>query len=253
MSANGIGGPLLQVEGLYKAYGQHLVLRNINLAVRQHEVVSLIGASGCGKSTLLKCVNLLEEIQAGTIRLNGEPIGADLPNADRVRQRVGLVFQQFNLFPHMSVLDNITLAPRKVLGQRKAEANETALALLARFGLEEKATEYPDRLSGGQQQRVAIVRALALNPELVLLDEVTSALDPEMVGEVLEIIRDLRRDGMTMMLATHQMAFARQISDRIAFLDAGSIVEIGPPDQLFDRPEHERTRHFLERVLTTEG
>ena len=253
MSANGIGGPLLQVEGLYKAYGQHLVLRNINLAVRQHEVVSLIGASGCGKSTLLKCVNLLEEIQAGTIRLNGEPVGADLPNADRVRQRVGLVFQQFNLFPHMSVLDNITLAPRKVLGQRKAEANETALALLARFGLEEKATEYPDRLSGGQQQRVAIVRALALNPELVLLDEVTSALDPEMVGEVLEIIRDLRRDGMTMMLATHQMAFARQISDRIAFLDAGSIVEIGPPDQLFDRPEHERTRHFLERVLTTEG
>ena len=253
MSANGIGGPLLQVEGLYKAYGQHLVLRNINLAVRQHEVVSLIGASGCGKSTLLKCVNLLEEIQAGTIRLNGEPIGADLPNADRVRQRVGLVFQQFNLFPHMSVLDNITLAPRKVLGQKKAEANETALALLARFDLEEKATEFPDRLSGGQQQRVAIVRALALNPELVLLDEVTSALDPEMVGEVLEIIRDLRRDGMTMMLATHQMAFARQISDRIAFLDAGSIVEIGPPDQLFDRPEHERTRHFLERVLTTEG
>ena len=253
MSANGIGGPLLQVEGLYKAYGQHLVLRNINLTVRQHEVVSLIGASGCGKSTLLKCVNLLEEIQAGTIRLNGEPVGADLPNADRVRQRVGLVFQQFNLFPHMSVLDNITLAPRKVLGQKKAEANETALALLARFGLEEKATEYPDRLSGGQQQRVAIVRALALNPELVLLDEVTSALDPEMVGEVLEIIRDLRRDGMTMMLATHQMAFARQISDRIAFLDAGSIVEIGPPDQLFDRPEHERTRHFLERVLTTEG
>ncbi len=253
MSANGTGGPLLQVEGLYKAYGQHLVLRNINLTVRQHEVVSLIGASGCGKSTLLKCVNLLEEIQAGTIRLNGEPIGADLPNADRVRQRVGLVFQQFNLFPHMSVLDNITLAPRKVLGQRKAEANETALALLARFGLEEKATEYPDRLSGGQQQRVAIVRALALNPELVLLDEVTSALDPEMVGEVLEIIRDLRRDGMTMMLATHQMAFARQISDRIAFLDAGSIVEIGPPDQLFDHPEHERTRHFLERVLTTEG
>ena len=253
MSANGIGGPLLQVEGLYKAYGQHLVLRNINLTVRQHEVVSLIGASGCGKSTLLKCVNLLEEIQAGTIRLNGEPVGADLPNADRVRQRVGLVFQQFNLFPHMSVLDNITLAPRKVLGQRKAEANETALALLARFGLEEKATEYPDRLSGGQQQRVAIVRALALNPELVLLDEVTSALDPEMVGEVLEIIRDLRRDGMTMMLATHQMAFARQISDRIAFLDAGSIVEIGPPDQLFDHPEHERTRHFLERVLTTEG
>ena len=253
MSANGIGGPLLQVEGLYKAYGQHLVLRNINLAVRQHEVVSLIGASGCGKSTLLKCVNLLEEIQAGTIRLNGEPIGADLPNADRVRQRVGLVFQQFNLFPHMSVLDNITLAPRKVLGQKKAEANETALALLARFDLEEKATEFPDRLSGGQQQRVAIVRALALNPELVLLDEVTSALDPEMVGEVLEIIRDLRRDGMTMMLATHQMAFARQISDRIAFLDAGSIVEIGPPDQLFDHPEHERTRHFLERVLTTEG
>jgi polar amino acid transport system ATP-binding protein len=242
--------PRLRIEGLYKAYGQNLVLRNINLTVADHEVVSLIGASGCGKSTLLRCVNLLEEINAGTISLNGEPISTSLPNANRVRQRIGLVFQSYNLFPHMSVIDNITLAPRKVLGEPRAEAEETALALLERFGLEDKAKEYPDRLSGGQQQRVAIVRALALKPELLLLDEVTSALDPEMVGEVLDIIRELKDEGMTMMLATHQMAFAGQISDRVAFLDAGSIIEIGPPEQIFRHPQQERTREFLERVLT---
>ncbi len=242
--------PLLRIEGVYKAYDQHLVLRNINLAVERHEVISLIGASGCGKSTLLRCVNLLEEITAGAIKLNGEPISATLPNANRVRQRIGLVFQSYNLFPHMSVLDNITLAPRKVMGAGRTESAETARALLDRFGLADKAGEFPDRLSGGQQQRVAIVRALALKPDLLLLDEVTSALDPEMVGEVLDIIRELKGVGMTMLLATHQMTFARQISDRIAFLDAGSIVEIGPPEQLFRNPEQPRTRQFLQRVLS---
>jgi polar amino acid transport system ATP-binding protein len=245
-----VSGPLLQVDGLYKAYDQHLVLRNINLAVEPHEVISLIGASGSGKSTLLRCVNLLEEINAGSIRLNGEPISASLPNANRVRQRIGMVFQSYNLFPHMSVLDNITLAPRQVLGAKRAEAEGAARALLERFGLADKAGEYPDRLSGGQQQRVAIVRALALKPDLLLLDEVTSALDPEMVGEVLDIIRELKGIGMTMLLATHQMAFARQISDRVAFLDAGSIVEMGPPDRLLRSPEQARTRQFLQRVLT---
>jgi polar amino acid transport system ATP-binding protein len=246
-----VSAPLLQVEGLYKGYDQHLVLRNIDLAVDPHEVISLIGASGCGKSTLLRCINLLEEINAGRILLNGEPISATLPNADRVRQRIGLVFQSYNLFPHMSVLDNITLAPRKVLGERRAASEEEARALLARFGLADKAEEFPDRLSGGQQQRVAIVRALALKPDLLLLDEVTSALDPEMVGEVLDIIRELKHVGMTMILATHQMAFAGQISDRIAFLDAGRIVEIGPPEQVLHHPQEERTRQFLERVLST--
>jgi polar amino acid transport system ATP-binding protein len=245
-----VSGPLLQVDGLYKAYDQHLVLRNINLAVEPHEVISLIGASGCGKSTLLRCVNLLEEINAGSIRLNGEPISTSLPNANRVRQRIGLVFQSYNLFPHMSVLENITLAPTKVLGAKGAQAEGEARALLERFGLGDKAGEYPDRLSGGQQQRVAIVRALALKPDLLLLDEVTSALDPEMVGEVLDIIRELKGIGMTMLLATHQMAFARQISDRVAFLDAGSIVEMGPPERILRNPEQPRTRQFLQRVLT---
>ena len=245
-----MSGPLLQLDGLYKAYDQHLVLRNINLAVEPHEVISLIGASGSGKSTLLRCINLLEEINAGSIRLNGEPIAASLQNANRVRQRIGMVFQSYNLFPHMSVLDNITLAPRQVLGAKRAEAEGAARALLERFGLADKAGEYPDRLSGGQQQRVAIIRALALKPDLLLLDEVTSALDPEMVGEVLDIIRELKEIGMTMMLATHQMAFAGQISDRVAFLDAGSIVEIGPPERILRAPEQARTRQFLQRVLT---
>jgi polar amino acid transport system ATP-binding protein len=245
-----VSEPLLRIEGLYKAYGLLLILRNINLSVGRHEVVSLIGASGSGKSTLLRCVNLLEEINAGVILLDGEPIAADLPNANEVRQRIGMVFQAYNLFPHMTVLDNITLAPRKVRGVARAAAEAEARALLDRFGLADKAGEFPDRLSGGQQQRVAIVRALALEPELLLLDEVTSALDPEMVGEVLEIIREVKGEGMTMLLATHQMAFARQISDRVAFLDGGRIVEIGPPDQLFRHPEQARTRQFLERVLS---
>lgn len=241
--------PLLRIEGLYKAYDQHLVLQNITLDVHDHEVVCLIGASGCGKSTLLRCINLLESINAGQIFLDDTRITDPRVNEDLVRQRIGLVFQSFNLFPHMTVLENITLAPRKALGVSHREAEAEAMALLRRFGLEEKANEYPDRLSGGQQQRVAIIRALALKPSLLLLDEVTSALDPEMVGEVLDIIAELKGLGMTMILATHQMGFAYQIADRVAFLDAGAIVEIGPARQVLSHPEHPRTRQFLERVL----
>jgi polar amino acid transport system ATP-binding protein len=241
--------PLLQIEGLYKAYGQHLVLRDINLEVARHEVVCLIGASGCGKSTLLRCINLLEEVNAGRILHDGLPISTSSSNANRIRQRIGLVFQAFNLFPHMSVIENVTLAPRKALGIRKSVAIREGLELLDRFGLAGRANEYPDRLSGGQQQRVAIVRALALRPDLLLLDEVTSALDPEMVGEVLEIIAELKNLGMTMMLATHQMGFARQIADRVVFLDAGSIVEQGSPDEILVAPREPRTRQFLERIL----
>ncbi len=244
--------PILQIRGLYKAYGQNLVLKNINLDVREHEVVCLIGASGCGKSTLLRCINLLEEVSAGEIVLSGQPISSNSPNLNRIRQRVGMVFQAFNLFPHMSVIENIALAPRKVLGVSRSQAHEEGIALLERFGLAEKAHEYPDRLSGGQQQRVAIIRALALRPEVLMLDEVTSALDPEMVGEVLEIIAELKGLGMTMLLATHQMGFARQIADRVAFLDAGAILEIGPPAEIFQSPREERTRQFLERILTAE-
>ena len=240
---------LLRIEGLYKAYDQHLVLKNINLAVDEHAVVCLIGASGCGKSTLLRCINLLEEINAGAIYLGDELITREGIDADRVRQRIGLVFQSFNLFPHMSVLENIILAPTKALGMGRREATEAALALLARFGLEDKAREYPDRLSGGQQQRVAIIRALALNPRVLLLDEVTSALDPEMVGEVLNVIAELKGLGMTMILATHQMGFAYQIADRVAFLEAGAILEEGPARRMLSEPEHPRTRQFLQQVL----
>ncbi|MGD9710665.1 MAG: amino acid ABC transporter ATP-binding protein [Thermomicrobiales bacterium] len=244
--------PILSIRGLYKAYDKNLVLRNINLDVAEHEVICLIGASGCGKSTLLRCINLLEDINAGLIILAGQSISHDSADLNRIRQRVGMVFQSFNLFPHMSVIQNVTLAPRKVLGVKKKQAEEEGLALLERFGLADKALEYPDRLSGGQQQRVAIIRALALHPEVLLLDEVTSALDPEMVGEVLEIIAELKSLGMTMMLATHQMAFASQIADRVAFLDAGVILEIGPPAEIFHNPREERTRQFLERILTAE-
>ncbi len=242
-------GPLLRVEGLYKAYDQHLVLKNINLAVDEHEVVCLIGASGCGKSTLLRCINLLEEINAGAIFLGDELINREGVDADQVRQRIGLVFQSFNLFPHMSVLENIILAPTRALGIERGEATEAALSLLGRFGLEDKAREFPDRLSGGQQQRVAIIRALALKPRVLLLDEVTSALDPEMVGEVLTIIAELKGLGMTMILATHQMGFAYQIADRVAFLEAGAIMEEGPARQVLSYPEHPRTRQFLQQVL----
>jgi polar amino acid transport system ATP-binding protein len=243
-------GSLLRIEGLYKAYGQHLVLRNINLAVDEHEVICLIGASGCGKSTLLRCVNLLEEINAGQILLDGEIITGPHVDENLVRQRIGLVFQSYNLFPHMTVLENITLAPQKALGVTTREADPNAGVLLERFGLLDKSKEYPDRLSGGQQQRVAIIRALALQPSLLLLDEVTSALDPEMVGEVLDIIRELKGLGMTMILATHQMGFAYQIADRVAFLHDGVILEEGPAKRVLGQPEHPRTRQFLERVLS---
>ncbi|MGC4191294.1 MAG: amino acid ABC transporter ATP-binding protein [Thermomicrobiales bacterium] len=243
--------PMLSYEAVYKAFGDHLVLRNVNLQVANHEVICLIGASGCGKSTLLRCTNLLEPIQAGRIVLNGAEITAPGVKTDAIRRRVGLVFQSYNLFPHMNVLKNITLGPRKVLRISRAEAEAEAEQLLERFGLRDKLKEYPDRLSGGQQQRVAVVRALAMRPEVLLLDEITSALDPEMVGEVLDIIVELKGLGMTMMLATHQMAFARRIADRVVFLDGGAILEQGPPEQFFRHPQEERTHQFLERVMSS--
>lgn len=243
--------PMLSYEGVYKAFGKHLVLNNVNLRVANHEVICLIGASGCGKSTLLRCTNLLEPIQAGKIVLNGAEITAPGVKADQIRRRVGLVFQSYNLFPHMNVLKNITLGPRKVLRISRSEAEAEAEQLLERFGLRGKLSEYPDRLSGGQQQRVAVVRALAMRPEVLLLDEITSALDPEMVGEVLDIIVELKGLGMTMMLATHQMAFAQRIADRVVFLDGGAILEQGAPDAFFRNPHQERTRQFLERVMSS--
>lgn len=242
---------MLAYEGVYKAFDDHLVLKNVNLQISNHEVVCLIGASGCGKSTLLRCTNLLEPIQSGRIMLNGAEITAPGVKADDIRRRVGLVFQSYNLFPHMSVLKNITLGPRRVLRLSRAEAEAEAEQLLERFGLRDKIREFPDRLSGGQQQRVAVVRALAMRPEVLLLDEITSALDPEMVGEVLDIIVELKGLGMTMMLATHQMAFARRIADRVVFLDDGAILEQGPPETFFRNPQQERTRHFLERVMSS--
>ncbi|MEO8273028.1 MAG: amino acid ABC transporter ATP-binding protein [Chloroflexota bacterium] len=239
----------LRIEGLHKSFGDLPVLRGMDLVVREHEVVCLIGASGSGKSTLLRCVNLLEEIDAGRIVVDGEEITAPKVDIDRVRRHIGIVFQAFNLFPHMRVVENVSLAPRRVLGKAKAVADAEALALLERFGLAEKAREFPDRLSGGQQQRVAIVRALAMEPRLLLLDEVTSALDPELVAEVLDVIRELATSGMTMVIATHEMGFARDIADRVCFLDAGRILEEGPPADIFRAPREDRTRRFLDRVI----
>jgi polar amino acid transport system ATP-binding protein len=238
----------LRVAGLRKSFGQLTVLDGVDLEVGQHEVVCLIGASGSGKSTLLRCINLLEPIDAGRIELRGQDITAPDVNVDRVRRRIGIVFQSFNLFPHMRVLDNITLAPRKVLGATRADAEDGGRSLLRRFGLEEKSLDYPDRLSGGQQQRVAIVRALAMQPDLLLLDEITSALDPELVAEVLDVVRELATGGMTMVIATHEMGFARDVADRVCFLDGGRILEQGPPAQLFAEPSEPRTRQFLQRV-----
>jgi polar amino acid transport system ATP-binding protein len=238
----------LVVEQLSKSFGKHEVLRGIDLTVAEHEVVALIGASGSGKSTLLRCINLLEPINAGRIFLSGEEI-TRARQVNDVRRRIGIVFQSYNLFPHMSVLRNVTLAPRDVLGLSKRDADERATALLDRFGLADKRTEYPDRLSGGQQQRVAIVRALAMQPELMLFDEVTSALDPELVAEVLEVIRELAAGGMTMIIATHEMSFARDMADRVCFLDAGRILEEGPPDKIFTAPREERTQQFLQRII----
>ena len=240
---------VLRLEGIRKAFGKLEVLRGIDLVVRRHEVVCLIGASGSGKSTLLRCVNLIEPIDAGRVFIDDVEITAPKVDVDKVRRRIGIVYQAFNLFPHMSVLDNVSLAPRKVLKVPRATAEADARALLARFGLGEKADEYPDRLSGGQQQRVAIVRALAMEPDLLLLDEVTSALDPELVAEVLGVIRELALGGMTMVIATHEMGFARDIANRVCFLDEGRILEEGPPDRIFRHPTHERTRRFLQRVI----
>jgi len=239
----------LRIEGLYKSFGDLEVLRGIDLVVAEHEVICLIGASGSGKSTLLRCVNLLEEIDAGRIVVGGEEITAPKVDMNRIRRRIGIVFQAFNLFPHMSVLDNVTIGPRKALKMKPAEAEERGRALLVRFGLEEKATEFPDRLSGGQQQRVAIVRALAMEPDLLLLDEVTSALDPELVAEVLNVVRELAAGGMTMLIATHEMGFARDIAGRVCFLDGGRILEQGPPEQIFGDPREARTRQFLNRII----
>ena len=246
MSAN---GEALRLEGVRKSFGKNEVLKGIDLDLAEHEVVCLIGASGSGKSTLLRCVNLLEPIDAGRIVIDGEEVTRPGVDADRIRRRIGIVFQAFNLFPHMTVLENVTLGPRKALRLPTADAEREALALLDRFGLAEKARAYPDRLSGGQQQRVAIVRALAMHPELMLLDEVTSALDPELVGEVLNVIRELAAGGMTMLIATHEMGFAREIASRVCFLDDGVILEQGPPERIFTTPEQPRTRQFLQRIV----
>jgi len=240
---------MLRIEGLHKSFGTNEVLRGIDLVLDEHEVVCMIGASGSGKSTLLRCVNLLEPIDAGRIVLAGDEITARGVDVNRVRRHIGIVFQSFNLFPHMSVLRNVTLGPQKALGIPRARAETEAVDLLSRFGLGDKIREYPDRLSGGQQQRAAIVRALAMHPSLLLLDEVTSALDPELVGEVLAVIRELAEGGMTMLIATHEMSFARDVANRICFLDAGAILEEGPAEQILTDPREPRTQQFLQRVI----
>jgi polar amino acid transport system ATP-binding protein len=242
--------PALEIEGLRKSFGTNLVLDGIDLSVGEHEVTCLIGASGSGKSTLLRCVNLLEPVDAGRIVVAGEEITRRGVDVNRVRRRIGIVFQAYNLFPHMSVLENVTLAPRLALGQSRREAEERARALLDRFGLSDKVEGYPDHLSGGQQQRVAIVRALAMQPQLMLLDEVTSALDPELVAEVLDVIGELAAGGMTMVIATHEMGFARDIATRVCFLDDGVILEQGPPEQMFGSPREPRTQQFLQRIVS---
>ena len=243
------GHSTLLLENVHKSFEENEVLKGIDLSVAPHEVVCLIGASGSGKSTLLRCVNLVEPIDSGRIVVEGEEITAPGVDANRIRRRLGIVYQSFNLFPHMTVLRNITLAPREALKQERTQAEDNARTLLERFGLLDKQAEYPDRLSGGQQQRVAIVRALAMRPHLMLLDEVTSALDPELVTEVLAVIKELAREGMTMLIATHEMGFARDIADRVCFLEAGRILEEGPPGRIFTSPKHPRTRQFLGRFI----
>ncbi|MEU1283102.1 amino acid ABC transporter ATP-binding protein [Kitasatospora sp. NPDC005856] len=242
---------VLRLESVRKTFGGQAVLRDVDLAVAEHSVTALIGASGSGKSTLMRCVNLLEGIDDGAIFLDGEEITDPRADEDAVRRRIGVVFQSYNLFPHLTVLENITLAPRRVHRVARAEAQARALELLDRLGLASKAKEYPDRLSGGQQQRVAIVRALATGPRLLLLDEITAALDPVLVGEVLSVVRDLKEQGMTMVLSTHEMGFAREVADQVCFLDGGVVLEQGPPEQVFGDPQEERTRQFLSRVVAS--
>jgi len=241
--------PLLRLESVDKSFDANHVLRGIDLDVAPHEVVCLIGPSGSGKSTLLRCINLIEPLDGGRVILEGEEISARGVDQDAIRQRIGIVFQAFNLFPHMTVLENITLAPVRVLGKERAAARSEAEKLLGRFDLADKRDEYPDRLSGGQQQRTAIVRALAMQPRLMLLDEITSALDPELVAEVLILVRELAKQGMTMVIATHEMGFARDIADRVVFLDEGRILEQGAPDRIFTAPQQPRTQQFLQRII----
>ena len=240
--------PVLEIIDLRKSFGDTLVLHDVNLTVPEHTATVLIGASGSGKSTLLRCINLLEPIDDGLILLDGQEISDPAINVDVIRRKLGIVFQSFNLFPHMTIRENITLAPIKVQGKSRDEANELADGLLKRFDLLEKADEYPDRLSGGQQQRAAIIRSITVNPRLLLLDEVTSALDPVLVNEVLSIVRDLKSDGMTMVLATHEMGFATQVADQVCFLESGLILERGTPEQVLKSPSHEKTKEFLKRV-----
>ncbi len=240
--------PVLEIIDLRKSFGETLVLHDVNLTVPEHTATVLIGASGSGKSTLLRCINLLEPIDDGLILLDGQEISDPAINVDVIRRKLGIVFQSFNLFPHMTIRENITLAPIKVQGKSRDEANELADGLLKRFDLMEKADEYPDRLSGGQQQRAAIIRSIAVNPRLLLLDEVTSALDPVLVNEVLSIVRDLKSDGMTMVLATHEMGFATQVADQVCFLESGLILERGTPEQILKAPSHQKTKEFLKRV-----
>jgi polar amino acid transport system ATP-binding protein len=247
--ADGSSRPALVLHRVHKSYGAVEVLKGIDLVVAPHEVICLIGASGSGKSTLLKCVNLLEPINAGRIVVEGEEITARGVDVNRIRRHIGIVFQAFNLFPHMTVMHNVTLSPRQVLGLSRSRAETEAGELLGRFGLLDKKDEYPDRLSGGQQQRVAIVRALAMNPDIMLFDEVTSALDPELIAEVLNVIRELAGTGMTMLIATHEMGFARDIANRVCFLDAGTILEQGPPERIFSAPANPRTQQFLQRII----
>jgi len=248
-SAGGNGTAFVHVRGVSKWFGSLQVLNRIDLDVQEHNVVCLIGASGSGKSTLLRCLNLLERVEEGEIVVDGQPLTNGKVDVNALRKKIGIVFQAYNLFPHMTVIQNVSLAPRKALGVSRHEAEERAHVLLRRIGLEEKADEFPDRLSGGQQQRVAIVRALAMEPKLMLLDEITSALDPQLVSDVLNLVRELAQSGMTMILATHEMGFAREVADNVCFLDGGSILEEGKPEQIFTEPREPRTREFLSRVL----
>lgn len=239
----------LEINDVRKSYGENEVLRGVSISVERHEVICLIGASGSGKSTLLRCVNQLEEVNGGEILIEGDTVTGAGVDLNRLRRDVGIVFQSYNLFPHMSVLKNVMLAPTMVAGVKDMEAKEKAMALLDSVGMAEKANAYPDMLSGGQQQRVAIVRALAMEPRIMLLDEITAALDPELVGDVLEIVRELAHDGLTMLLATHEMGFAKEVASKVCFLDQGSILEMGPPQQIFENPKEERTQQFLSRVV----